>query len=198
MGVRRLREAIVQKKSLTASERDHCDIARRRAQWIKAQGSVDPSCPMFIQGPKGPRHRWCGASPKRGAKTNTAAPRDWAWCGQPSPDCSARRRTPTRRPAASSPSCAMTASRHRGCSTGQLTANTSGSASAIYSHRRGSRVTSSSISQRQPAAPSAPPKSRCCSWRNTCRPQTYGNGLRPLPQHHLSTRMRQVLRQGRS
>jgi hypothetical protein len=36
------------KKSLRASEQDRPDIARRRAQWIKYQGPVDPTRLVFI------------------------------------------------------------------------------------------------------------------------------------------------------
>lgn len=73
---------IVQKSFPRGSERDHCDIAQRRAQWVKYQGWIDPPCLIFIDRSQGPRHRWRVVSPKNGAKTNIAALRGWAPCGE--------------------------------------------------------------------------------------------------------------------
>lgn len=64
MGLRPRREALLQKKSLIASERDRPDIARRRAQWIARQASVDPGRLVFID------ETW--------TKTNMAPLRGWA------------------------------------------------------------------------------------------------------------------------
>jgi putative transposase len=50
-----------------AGERDRPDIARRRAQWIKYQGRVDPSRLVFID------ETW--------TRTNMAPLRGWAPCG---------------------------------------------------------------------------------------------------------------------
>lgn len=68
MGVRSRGEALVQKKTLIASERDRPDIARRRAQWAKYQGRIDPSRLVFID------ETW--------TKTNMASLCGWAPRGQ--------------------------------------------------------------------------------------------------------------------
>ena len=52
---------------MVAGERDRPDVARRRAQWIKYQGSIDPSRLVFID------ETW--------TKTNMAPLRGWAPCG---------------------------------------------------------------------------------------------------------------------
>lgn len=65
-----------------ASERDHCDITRRRAQCFKYQDRIDPSRLVFIDGPQGPLLRWRGVSPENGAKTNMPPFRGWAPCGE--------------------------------------------------------------------------------------------------------------------
>jgi len=52
------------KKTVVASERDRPDIARRRAQWAKYQGRIDPSRLVFID------ETW--------TKTNMAPLRGWA------------------------------------------------------------------------------------------------------------------------
>ncbi len=36
------------KKTLIASERDRADVARRRAQWLRHRGDVDPKRLVFI------------------------------------------------------------------------------------------------------------------------------------------------------
>ena len=53
---------------MVAGERDRPDVARRRAQWIKYQGRIDPSRLVFID------ETW--------TKTNMAPLRGWAPCGQ--------------------------------------------------------------------------------------------------------------------
>ena len=68
MGVRPCREAVIQKKTLIASERGRRDIARRRAQWCKYQGRTDPSRLVFID--------------ETGTKTNMAPLCGWAPCGE--------------------------------------------------------------------------------------------------------------------
>ncbi|MGA7940218.1 MAG: IS630 family transposase [Bradyrhizobium sp.] len=55
------------KKSVVASERDRPDVARRRAQWQKYQGQIDPERLVFID------ETW--------TKTNMATLRGWAPCG---------------------------------------------------------------------------------------------------------------------
>lgn len=52
---------------MVAGERDRPDVARRRAQWIKYQGRIDPSRLVFID------ETW--------TKTNMAPLRGWAPCG---------------------------------------------------------------------------------------------------------------------
>jgi putative transposase len=52
---------------VVAGERDRPDVARRRAQWIKYQGRIDPSRLVFID------ETW--------TKTNMAPLRGWAPCG---------------------------------------------------------------------------------------------------------------------
>src|SRR5437899_3001493 len=55
------------KKSVAASERDRPDVARRRAQWTKYQGRIEPERLVFID------ETW--------TKTNMAPLRGWARCG---------------------------------------------------------------------------------------------------------------------
>ena len=52
---------------MVAGERDRPDVARRRAQWVKYQGQIDPSRLVFID------ETW--------TKTNMAPLRGWAPCG---------------------------------------------------------------------------------------------------------------------
>jgi len=52
---------------VVAGERDRPDVARRRAQWVKYQGRIDPSRLVFID------ETW--------TKTNMAPLRGWAPCG---------------------------------------------------------------------------------------------------------------------
>src|SRR5258707_15887662 len=52
------------KKSVVAGERDRPDVARRRAQWTKYQGRIEPERLGFID------ETW--------TKTNMAPPRGWA------------------------------------------------------------------------------------------------------------------------
>jgi putative transposase len=52
---------------MVAGERDRPDVARRRAQWTKYQGRIDPSRLVFID------ETW--------TKTNMAPLRGWAQCG---------------------------------------------------------------------------------------------------------------------
>jgi len=68
MGVCPRREAVVQKKTLIASEQARPDIARRRRQWIKYQARVEPGRLVFID------ETW--------TKTNMAPLRGWAPRGQ--------------------------------------------------------------------------------------------------------------------
>ena len=68
MGVRPRRGADAQKKTLIAAEQARPDVARRRAQWKKRQGRIDPSRLVFID------ETW--------TKTNMAPLRGWAPCGQ--------------------------------------------------------------------------------------------------------------------
>lgn len=56
------------KKSLFAKEQDRPDVARRREQWRKYQGLIDPDRLVFID------ETW--------AKTNMAPLRGWGPCGQ--------------------------------------------------------------------------------------------------------------------
>ena len=56
--------ASASKKTVVAGERDRPDVARRRAQWIKYQGRIDPSRLVFID------ETW--------TKTNMAPLRGWA------------------------------------------------------------------------------------------------------------------------
>ena len=67
MGVRARRGPDAQKKTLIAAERDRPDVARRRAQWLKYRGRIDPSRLVFID------ETW--------TRTNMAALRGWAPCG---------------------------------------------------------------------------------------------------------------------
>ena len=53
-----------QKKTLIAAEQDRADVARRRAQWVKYQGRIDPARLVFID------ETW--------TKTNMAPLRGWA------------------------------------------------------------------------------------------------------------------------
>src|SRR4029077_648575 len=55
------------KKSMVASERDRPDIARRREQWAKYQGRIEPERLVFID------ETW--------TKTNMAPLRGWSLCG---------------------------------------------------------------------------------------------------------------------
>ena len=68
VGVRSRREALAQKKTLIASERDRPDVARRRTQWRMYQDRVDPSRLVFID------ETW--------TKTNMTPLRGWAPRGQ--------------------------------------------------------------------------------------------------------------------
>jgi transposase len=68
MGVRPRRETDAQKKTLIAAERQRPDVARRRAQWMKHQGKIDPSRLVFID------ETW--------TKTNMAPLRGWAPRGE--------------------------------------------------------------------------------------------------------------------
>lgn len=68
MGVRARRGVVAQKKTLIATERDRPDVARRRAQWKRHQGAIDPSRLVFID------ETW--------TKTNMAALRGWAPRGE--------------------------------------------------------------------------------------------------------------------
>ena len=68
MGVRPCRGAHSQKKTLNASEQDRPDVARRRAQWIKYRGGIDPGRLVFID------ETW--------TKTNMVPLRGWAPCGE--------------------------------------------------------------------------------------------------------------------
>jgi hypothetical protein len=72
----------IQKTTLVASERDHCNIVRRRAHWIKDQDCIDPSHPVLIDidGSPRPSRCWRGVSLKNEAKTNMAP---LAWSGAP-------------------------------------------------------------------------------------------------------------------
>ena len=56
------------KKSVVAGERDRPDVARRRAQWTKYQGRIEPERLVFID------ETW--------TKTNMAPLRGWAPCGE--------------------------------------------------------------------------------------------------------------------
>jgi transposase len=62
------RGAQSQKKTLIAAERERPDVARRRAQWAKYQGRIDPSRLVFID------ETW--------TKTNMAPLRGWAPRGE--------------------------------------------------------------------------------------------------------------------
>ena len=68
MGVRPRRGAQSQKKTLNACEQDRPDVARRRAQWIKYRGGIDPGRLVFID------ETW--------TKTNMVPLRGWAPCGE--------------------------------------------------------------------------------------------------------------------
>jgi transposase len=68
VGVRPRRRAELQKKTLIASERDRPDVARRRAQWTKYRGRIDPARLVFID------ETW--------TKTNMAPHRGWAPRGE--------------------------------------------------------------------------------------------------------------------
>ena len=61
-------EGLTQKKTLIAAERERPDVARRRAQWVKHQGKIDPSRLVFID------ETW--------TKTNMAPLRGWAPRGE--------------------------------------------------------------------------------------------------------------------
>lgn len=63
-----MREVVFQKKTLIATERERPDVARRRAQWAKYQGRIDPARLVFID------ETW--------TKTNMAPLRGWAPRGQ--------------------------------------------------------------------------------------------------------------------
>src|SRR4249919_1339559 len=56
------------KKSVVAGERDRPDVARRRAQWTKYQGRIEPERLVFIDETR--------------PKTNMAPLRGWAPCGE--------------------------------------------------------------------------------------------------------------------
>ena len=56
------------KKSVVTGERDRLDVARRRAQWTKYQGRIEPERLVFID------ETW--------TKTNMAPLRGWAPCGE--------------------------------------------------------------------------------------------------------------------
>lgn len=64
MDIRARREVESQKKTLIAAEQDRPDIARRRTQWARYQGRIDPSRLVFID------ETW--------TKTNMAPLRGWA------------------------------------------------------------------------------------------------------------------------
>jgi transposase len=68
VGVRPRGEAVFQKKTLIASERDRPDIARRRGQWVRYRGRIDPERLVFID------ETW--------TKTNMAPLYGWAARGQ--------------------------------------------------------------------------------------------------------------------
>jgi putative transposase len=68
VGVRPRRGAHAQKKTLIAAEQARPDVARRRAQWAKYQGRIDPSRLVFID------ETW--------TKTNMAPLRGWAPRGE--------------------------------------------------------------------------------------------------------------------
>jgi putative transposase len=68
VGLRPRREAQSQKKTLIAAEQDRPDVARRRAQWFKYRGGIEPSRLVFID------ETW--------TKTNMAPLRGWAPVGQ--------------------------------------------------------------------------------------------------------------------
>jgi hypothetical protein len=63
LSVRPQRETIIRQWTLIASERDHCETARRRAQWLEHQGRIHPS------------RRWRGVSPESWIKASLRAPR---------------------------------------------------------------------------------------------------------------------------
>jgi transposase len=62
-----MRRGSASKKSLFATEQDRPDVARRREQWRKYQGRVDPARLVFID------ETW--------ARTNMAPLRGWGPCG---------------------------------------------------------------------------------------------------------------------
>lgn len=62
------RKSSASKKTLHASEQDRADVARRRAQWRRYQGQIDPARLVFID------ETW--------TKTNMAPLRGWAAKGQ--------------------------------------------------------------------------------------------------------------------
>ncbi len=62
------RSSSVTKKTLIASEQDHPDVARRRAQWLRYRHRIDPSRLVFID------ETW--------TKTNMAPLRGWAPRGE--------------------------------------------------------------------------------------------------------------------
>lgn len=68
MGFRSQRRLESQKKTLIADERERPDVARRRAQWTKYQGRIDPTRLVFID------ETW--------TRTNMAALRGWAPRGE--------------------------------------------------------------------------------------------------------------------
>jgi putative transposase len=68
VGVRPPREAHAQQKTLIAAEQSRPDVARRRTQWRKYRGRIDPARLVFID------ETW--------TKTNMAPLRGWAPRGQ--------------------------------------------------------------------------------------------------------------------
>jgi putative transposase len=68
VGVRPPRQAQSQKKTLIAAEQDRPDVARRRTQWRKYRGRIDPGRLVFID------ETW--------TKTNMAPLRGWAPKGE--------------------------------------------------------------------------------------------------------------------
>jgi hypothetical protein len=70
VGARPRPNAIIRKASRIGSERDHCDIARRRASSDSDQGRIIPSHLVLIDGSQRPSCQWRDAGPDSEAKTN--------------------------------------------------------------------------------------------------------------------------------
>jgi transposase len=101
------------KKTVVASERDRPDVARRRAQWQKYQGQIDPERLVFID------ETW--------TKTNMATLRGWAPCGT---------RLTAKVPHGHwKPHCATIGSRHHGFSMARSTVRASQSTSRRFCSR---------------------------------------------------------------